>query len=327
MEIKKPSRPIFAFMILAVTAIICAFIFKNGSPIQFKIANKTETKLVNPQIIASATNSVDEQKDTDSDGLFDWEEALWGTSIDNPDTDNDKTSDGDEVKQERNPTVPAPGDSMKEATDTSVSDNNLDSDESSNINSKNTISSEVSKNLLTRLMTLKQNDTLTPENKQALINDLTQFTMGSFTYKKYTKDSMLFIENPTPEEIKVYASNFATIQDDLLTSIARKGNAIMQDTRVLSEIYENSAKKMSEIAIPRILADVHLNVVNNYSAASKAIEASSDDSDPAKKAVAIGAYQNATANQEQSINILANYFKQSGIIFTSDQAGNYWNNF
>ncbi len=42
-------------------------------------------------------------KDSDNDGLKDWEESLWGTNPNNPDTDGDGTPDGQEVKQGRNP--------------------------------------------------------------------------------------------------------------------------------------------------------------------------------------------------------------------------------
>ena len=51
-------------------------------------------------------------KDTDGDGLKDWEENLWGTDPHNPDTDGDGTSDNDEIKAGRNPTVKGPNDML-----------------------------------------------------------------------------------------------------------------------------------------------------------------------------------------------------------------------
>ncbi|MEK7535387.1 MAG: hypothetical protein AAB590_00005, partial [Patescibacteria group bacterium] len=38
------------------------------------------------------------EKDTDRDGLADWEELLWGTSITNPDSDGDGVSDKEEAQ-------------------------------------------------------------------------------------------------------------------------------------------------------------------------------------------------------------------------------------
>ena len=40
-------------------------------------------------------------KDSDGDGLKDWEEALWGTDPNNPDTDGDGILDGAEIQQKR----------------------------------------------------------------------------------------------------------------------------------------------------------------------------------------------------------------------------------
>ena len=49
-------------------------------------------------------------KDTDQDGLKDWEEALWKTNPKNPDTDGDGTSDGEEVNSGRDPNKKGPDD-------------------------------------------------------------------------------------------------------------------------------------------------------------------------------------------------------------------------
>jgi len=53
-------------------------------------------------------------KDSDNDGLKDWEEALWKTGVNNPDTDGDGTLDGEEVKLSRDPLKPGPDDKLEE---------------------------------------------------------------------------------------------------------------------------------------------------------------------------------------------------------------------
>lgn len=45
------------------------------------------------------------QQDSDNDGLRDWAEVLYRTDPNNPDTDGDRTSDGEEVKLNRDPSV------------------------------------------------------------------------------------------------------------------------------------------------------------------------------------------------------------------------------
>ena len=49
-------------------------------------------------------------KDSDNDGLKDWEEELYKTDINNPDTDGDGYLDGEEIDSGNNPLIKAPGD-------------------------------------------------------------------------------------------------------------------------------------------------------------------------------------------------------------------------
>lgn len=50
--------------------------------------------------------------DSDQDGLQNWEEELYKTNPDNPDTDGDGTPDGEEIKLGRNPALAGPDDAM-----------------------------------------------------------------------------------------------------------------------------------------------------------------------------------------------------------------------
>jgi len=59
---------------------------------------------------AKETTIESQNKDTDNDGLKDWQEDLYKTDPNNPDTDNDGYLDGEEVNSGHNPLVKAPGD-------------------------------------------------------------------------------------------------------------------------------------------------------------------------------------------------------------------------
>src|SRR2546423_718695 len=66
-------------------------------------------------LIAANTVGIEQNlldKDSDNDGLKDWEETLWKTDPHNPDTDGDGTPDGQEVKEGRNPSVKGPNDKL-----------------------------------------------------------------------------------------------------------------------------------------------------------------------------------------------------------------------
>src|SRR3989338_8922620 len=55
-------------------------------------------------------------RDQDEDGLKDWEEELWKTDALKADSDGDGTSDGEEGKEGRDPTKPAPDDKLDSET-------------------------------------------------------------------------------------------------------------------------------------------------------------------------------------------------------------------
>lgn len=315
---EKPSKQIYALMIVAFAIIVSAFIFRNGNPFSSEIDTNT---LVNP---TAETNETEEGGDTDGDGIFDWEEVLRGTDPKKIDTDSDGTSDFDEVKQNRNPLISGPDDTMSTPVDNSV----LDKKESASQKTiKNTVTSELSKNLLSELIKLKQDGELTTENKNKLVNELASFTKQSFVYKKYSKDTFLILPNATTEDIRTYASNIATIQMNLITQIAQKGDAIINNIDILSALYKETGKQVSQIAVPSIFSDIHLIIANNYAIVSESLLVFKEDFDPAKKSVYIGAYQQAVTDQEQALGIIATYLRQNGISFTADQVGNYWNNF
>lgn len=53
-----------------------------------------------------------QNKDSDNDGLLDWQEKLYGTDPLNPDTDGDGYLDGEEINSGHNPLVKGPGDDL-----------------------------------------------------------------------------------------------------------------------------------------------------------------------------------------------------------------------
>lgn len=68
-------------------------------------------KLVSDQSVISNGKLVKaDQVDSDKDGLKDWEEELWGTDKNKADTDDDGTTDGTEVNNNRDPNKPGPND-------------------------------------------------------------------------------------------------------------------------------------------------------------------------------------------------------------------------
>ncbi|PID83267.1 hypothetical protein CSB11_01885 [Candidatus Campbellbacteria bacterium] len=93
-----PSRKVVAFVIVplffVVLFILIESYFKKGE-IEKKVAKEKLEKSIKYNV---------SEKDTDDDGLLDWQERLYKTDVNNPDTDNDGVLDGKEVKKGTDPT-------------------------------------------------------------------------------------------------------------------------------------------------------------------------------------------------------------------------------
>ncbi len=113
MDRGRPSKKIF-FLILAcligVSSIGWAVYSTKASGRDVnKITDSNQVKAVEQ---AQKILKEKSEEDQDYDGLANWEEALWGTDVNNPDSDHDGTKDGDEAKNGRNPAVAGPNDKV-----------------------------------------------------------------------------------------------------------------------------------------------------------------------------------------------------------------------
>ncbi|OGD66657.1 hypothetical protein A2Z61_00915, partial [Candidatus Campbellbacteria bacterium RIFCSPLOWO2_02_35_12] len=104
----KKFRIAFAVLLLAVAI---GFLASRSSHSQYGTIGILSVNNLNAEIQAEAIKNIAE-KDSDRDGLKDWEEALWGSDPHNPDTDGDRTPDGEEVVVGRNPIIAGPNDKL-----------------------------------------------------------------------------------------------------------------------------------------------------------------------------------------------------------------------
>lgn len=106
-----PTKKTIALGLLGTVSIVAIFILattqKNN--LVFTAKNQTLNNIValssEPKVTAEPFN-----KDSDRDGLPNWEEKLRGTDPEKSDTDGDGASDGEEINLGRNPLIPGPND-------------------------------------------------------------------------------------------------------------------------------------------------------------------------------------------------------------------------
>lgn len=106
----KKFRLIAGIFMLFIGVIIGGYLVlesKTGSASISQILGQSKEK-----ITACSPEPNNKKKDSDNDGLNDWEEAAWKTDSCRPDTDGDGYLDGEEVSSGYDPLKPAPGDEL-----------------------------------------------------------------------------------------------------------------------------------------------------------------------------------------------------------------------
>lgn len=99
---------------ILIIAIVFAIILLGGVAILKREKTETVYNMILKENIAKAAEILN--RDKDQDGLKDWEEELWKTDPAKSDTDSDETTDGEEIRLRRDPTIPGPNDAFDEKT-------------------------------------------------------------------------------------------------------------------------------------------------------------------------------------------------------------------
>lgn len=250
--------------------------------------------------------------DTDGDGLANWEEDLRKTDPNNPDTDGDGTYDGEEVKTNRDPLVKGPNDEVVTGTASAET-----SDDTTYEGDPDSLTNQLSKNLITNYLNFKQNDAYTPEigNELAssIAHDLEQiattnnvYTVGQLTTFPYNKES-----------IAQYGKTLAQMQMSFLENNAKIQSA--EPTTYLNAVsvsYINYSKNLMNIQVPVDLAVTHTKLANGFYTIGTSIqELNAYEKDPTLAVVALRKFQDAQTEQENLILSIITYFSDNGILF------------
>ena len=187
----------------------------------------------------------------------------------------------------------------------------------------------VARSLYAGYLSLADKGDTSSDSQQSLALGIASQVANSFVYKVYPKENLKTITSPTKTEISFFASSLATIQNNILTDLAAEAmNNKKLDLHKVSQIYKNAASNVNDIPVPIDIANSDLDIINNYSIVSASYDyLDKGDSNPVMATMAIKYLQDAEKSQRMDVSALANYFKYSDIIFTSDDIGSYWGQF
>ncbi len=290
----------------------------------------TDTYSANPtqQLLAEALIK-NSDKDSDSDGLKDWEEALWHTDPHNPDTDGDGTSDGDEVKQGRNPLVAGPHD--KVTIDTTIKISGTDA----NTNIAETETDTMARDLFTQYMELKKAGTPIDEKTQTiLITNLLQNKSLQNTHKTYTSSDIKNITTNTATAMRNYGNRLGRIlvadspkasQNEIVIIEKALTSGNQSDIQQLNPIingYNTIITNLISVTVPKNALTLHIHLINDISRVRDDIQdMSTTFNDPVKALLSMNDYRQSVSSLVSDLTQIKTYFSNNQITFTQSEYG------
>jgi len=266
-------------------------------------------------------------QDKDSDGLKDWEEALWGSDSNNPDTDSDGTTDGVEVSAGRHPTIKGPKDKVSDILESAKKLPNP-------VNEDITATDKFAREFFNKYLALKRSGASVADNSDFLVNEVLKNNTVKLAVPVYKSDDITITNEEDVVTLKNYGNTLGRI---IIRNSPKTDNEINIFERAVkredeSEIkkldpiisgYEKIVEQSADVLVPKPFRDAHIEYLNalNYVIASiKGLR--QIFSDPLIAISALGQYDTARESLENSIKDFGHIFKSHTIIFTTDEDGN-----
>jgi type II secretory pathway pseudopilin PulG len=272
------------------------------------------------ELTVSTNDSVDsarlqelQQRDTDGDGLMDWEEVLWGTSPVNPDSDGDGKDDQDEALE-----IEKSG-SVVTANKTTE---NL------------TLTDKFGRDIFSRYMELREAGLSSdPESQAEIVRSLIE--TGAFLVypKTYTEADIVVIDKHDSETVKEYGNQIGLIFQKNTISTRSEG-AIVKDSlekndpKILTELdpiiesYRRIEGELKLVTVPRGAVQVHIDILNSMGLAIYTAESMKKSFvDPLIALQGVGKYQEASAKIFEAIRSLQTFFALSFVTFSPSEPG------
>lgn len=271
----------------------------------------------------SVASSTIISRDTDGDGLHDWEEQLYGTDPRNTDTDGDKTSDGEEVRLERNP--------IRANTAKGDSEPNDYNPNSSLLLASSSQLSEQKKAFLAQFLAQAGKDI-----RETTYRDL----LSKFDAKEYTPTpkeltGMNIVSDNTNDGFRTFINEFGKVvlkhktpyaprnEVDILNDYMQSKNPkLLEELQLCVIEYNNLVKDLQGLPVPSGNAKTLQSIIMGYEGMALGIEGLRKiESNPVD---ATGGYEGYTMYRVEVVNgyvALVNEVAKRNMIFTREEPG------
>ncbi len=265
-------------------------------------------------------NPNDKNKDSDNDGLMDWQEAVYKTDACKPDTDKDGYLDGEEVASGYDPTRSAPGDELEGAQERGLP-KNLTQAMAKNI-SQQMIEGKMGNisSVLNPSSIETSNQVVNDAIKQTITSALNEFSLPDISDNEIIispDNSQIAIENYAREIVQIISKweekvsldqSQSQMEAEIFLEAIQTRNFGKIDKYI--ESYNGIAENLKQIPVPSDLKDIHKKQIGIFKVTSNIYKAIREiDQDPLKTVLAIEEYKIVSELTKQILLNLASQLK------------------
>ena len=257
----------------------------------------------------------DANRDSDGDGLKDWEEILWKTDANKADTDGDGTSDADEIKNGRDPILAGPNDKLKKPEEIGKQATTT----------PRTLTDKIAREFASNYLTAagSSEGSIDMFQQKAISESLIEsLSRDALLYKDSFSSANVRVEQSSSSDgIKIYLNRAGDFLNKTFANLQKPEIEIVNEI-LAAERYEDLKKLVAYVAayqktveflkqenVPASYASLHLelmNIMQNTAAADSFMMVT--DKDPARGLAGLALYLKQVERLEQ-------FYKSGGNIY------------
>ena len=268
-------------------------------------------------------------KDSDSDGLKDWEETLWKTDPKNSDTDGDGATDAEEIKISRDPTVAGPNDKL---------DIDTVKKKTTSGTAPLTETDKFSRDFFGTYLILKQQgQPIDSEVEQRLIDSVISNQKPLEGVRIYDFGDLKIGNDESQAALRRYGNAVGEVlktnpggenELEIVNRAVEKGDAtLLNNLAARIRHYESARDTLLNIQTPKSSATLHLDLVNSLNVLAATVNAMTKlFEDPVRTLGTIQAYPESASAFFETTQAVSAYLRSQGIRFNPSEAGYIFEN-
>jgi hypothetical protein len=299
------------------------FTHERDALMKFGAASFARKEQVREMPLTMATSTDMTSRDSDGDGLPDWEEHIYGSDPLIRDTDKDGTSDGQEVREGRDPSVrntavkgKEPNDKLKVLQDPHFATSSTDI-------------LGLKKEFFAKFLAV-QGQNIRATTYRDLIKD---FDAKKFVARNQLVDLNISSNNDT-EALRAYGNTFGVLitkyterthrteQEILTDGMKTDDDVVLRELQLPAISYKNFSLDLKSTQVPSGLAQSHLLIVNGYEGMSRGLLGMQEmHGNPINGAAGYQAYTKGRINVTEGYAGVVIYLRTKNVSFAHNEPG------